>query len=172
MPLPKTINFINWINENRDTLKPPVGSYKIYKEGQSTVMLVGGPNARTDYHYNESEEFFHQIEGDITVTVMDNGKPFDINIREGEYYLLPAKVPHSPKRPANTVGLVIEMPRQPGQNDGLLWFCPKCNNKLYEEYFKVTDPGKDFPPVMDRFYAKEENRTCKECGMVMPPLQK
>jgi 3-hydroxyanthranilate 3,4-dioxygenase len=161
-------NFQEWIKENGELLKPPVGSHKIYKEGQSTVILVGGPNMRNDYHYNESEEFFHQIKGDITVNLMWDGKPTPMVIKEGEYYLLPAKVPHSPNRPAGTVGLVIEMPRLPDQDDGLLWFCSKCNTKLYEEYFKVTDPGKDFPPVFDRFNAKVENRTCKECGEISP----
>ncbi len=100
-------NLQKWIEENRDLLKPPVGNKNLYvSAGDFIVMIVGGPNARKDYHYNESEELFYQIEGDITVRIQEEGKPKDIIIREGEMFLLPAKIPHSPMRGPNTVGSV------------------------------------------------------------------
>ncbi|MBW8050299.1 MAG: 3-hydroxyanthranilate 3,4-dioxygenase [Cytophagales bacterium] len=166
MQLP--FNFKKWIADNRHLLKPPVGNQCVYKEAESfIVMVVGGPNARKDYHYNESEEFFHQLEGDIVLKIIDEGKPVDIPIREGEIFLLPPKVPHSPQRPANTVGLVMEKKRDPKDTDGLMWFCGSCNEKLYDEYFQLTDIVKQLPPIMNKFYASEELRTCKKCGTVM-----
>ncbi|RMG83260.1 MAG: 3-hydroxyanthranilate 3,4-dioxygenase [Bacteroidetes bacterium] len=169
MGVKRPFNLQKWIEENRDLLKPPVGNKNLYPEGEDfIVMIVGGPNARKDYHYNETEEWFYQIEGDINVRIQEDGKAVDIPIREGEMFLLPAKVPHSPMRGENTVGLVIERVRKgTGLKDGLLWFCDKCNHKLYEEYFELTNIEKDFLPVFKKFYSSEDLRTCKNCGHVM-----
>lgn len=168
MAIQKPFNFKKWIDDNRHLLKPPVGNQCVYKEAESfIVMVVGGPNARKDYHYNESEEFFHQLEGDIVLKIIEDGKPVDIPIREGDIFLLPPKVPHSPQRPANTVGLVMEKKRDPKDKDGLMWFCENCNEKLYDEYFQLTDIVKQLPPIMNKFYDSEELRTCKKCDTVM-----
>jgi 3-hydroxyanthranilate 3,4-dioxygenase len=126
-------------------------------------MVVGGPNSRTDYHINSGEEFFYQIEGDIVLRVIDEGKPKDVPIKEGEIFLLPPNMPHSPRRPANTVGLVIERQRQEGEQDGFVWLCENCDEKLYEERFHLTDIVKQFPPIFERFY-NSDNSTCKKCG--------
>ncbi|MEX0967675.1 MAG: 3-hydroxyanthranilate 3,4-dioxygenase [Bacteroidia bacterium] len=173
MAISAPFNFTKWIDEHRDILKPPVGNAQVYKDVKDfIVMVVGGPNARKDYHYNESEEFFYQIEGDISVGIIENGKPREVQIKEGDIFLLPAKVPHAPKRPANTIGLVIEKVRSGGEIDGFLWFCENCGNKLYEEYFEMTDIVKQLPPIMKRFYSSEALRTCENCGTVMqPPAQ-
>jgi len=168
MAISQPINFTKWINEHRHLLKPPVGNQQMYlKNDDFIVMIVGGPNARKDYHYNEGEEFFYQVEGDITLKVVDDGVMMDISIKEGEVFLLPPKVPHSPRRPANTVGLVIERYRKPGEEDGFLWFCEKCDHKLYEEYATITDIVNQLPPIMDHFWANPENTHCKKCGTVM-----
>src|SRR4051812_29176832 len=105
------INFKRWIDEHRHLLKPPVGNAQVWEDREFLVTVVGGPNARKDYHINEGEEFFYQLEGDITLKVMDQGQAEDIPIREGEIFLLPPSVPHSPQRPAGTVGLVLERKR-------------------------------------------------------------
>src|SRR5690554_4268943 len=123
------INFKAWIDENRHLLKPPVGNKVVWKDGDFIVMVVGGPNSRKDYHYNETPEFFYQIEGDMVLKVIDEGKPKDIHVKEGDIFLLPPKVPHSPQREANTVGLVIEYKRPEGMRDALLWFCENCVTK-------------------------------------------
>ncbi|MBL4734372.1 MAG: 3-hydroxyanthranilate 3,4-dioxygenase [Flavobacteriales bacterium] len=163
-------NFKKWIEENRSLLKPPIGNQCVYKEAENfIVMVVGGPNARKDYHYNESEELYYQVEGDITVGIMENGKPVDINIKEGEIFLLPPKVPHSPRRPKNTIGVVLEKIRDDKDKDGLMWFCENCNEKLYEEYFHLDDIVAQFPPIMSAYYADEEKCTCKSCGTIMAP---
>ncbi len=162
-------NFRGWIDENRHLLKPPVGNQCVYTEAEDfIVMVVGGPNARKDYHYNEGEEFFFQLEGDMVLRIIDDGEPVDIPIREGEIFLLPPKVPHSPQRPANTVGLVMELIRKDqAQQDGFMWFCESCDEKIYEEYFHLDDIVKQLPPIMNRFFSSEEHRTCKSCGNVM-----
>lgn len=162
-------NLQKWIDENRDLLKPPVGNKNLYKEaGDFIVMIVGGPNARKDYHYNESEELFYQLEGDITVRVQLDGKAQDIQIKEGEMFLLPANIPHSPIRGENTVGLVIERVRKnTPMSDGLFWFCEKCNTELHHYRFPLSNIENDFLPRFKEFYNSLEKRTCKSCGNVM-----
>ena len=117
--LVQPLNFQKWINEHRHLLKPPVGNKCVWDNGDYIVMVVGGPNSRKDYHYNETPEFFYQVEGDMVLKIIDNGKQVDVAINEGDIYLLPAKVPHSPQRKENTVGLVIEYPRAEGMMDAL-----------------------------------------------------
>ena len=164
----RPFNLQAWIDEHRDELKPPVGNRNLYKEaGDYIVMIVAGPNARKDYHFNETEELFYQLEGDINVRIQEDGKAVDIPIRAGEMFLLPGNVPHSPMRSENSIGLVVELKREKNEKDGLLWFCDKCNNKLHETYFPLTDIEKDFLPRFREFYVSEELRTCSKCGTVM-----
>lgn len=166
------INFKDWIEENRHLLKPPVGNKCVWEDQDFIVMVVGGPNTRSDYHYDEGPEFFYQVEGDMVLKIMENGEPRDIPIKEGEIFLLPPKIPHSPQRFENTVGLVVERKRLEQEEDGLIWYCEKCNNKLYEEYFHLENIETQFPPVFERFYASEDARTCGECGHVHPAPEK
>lgn len=165
-------NFRRWIEEHRDRLKPPVCNQQVFEEDDFIVMVVGGPNSRTDYHYDEGPEFFYQLEGDMLLKTIQNGERVDIPILEGEVLLLPPKVPHSPQRFAGTVGLVIERKRLPHELDGFMWFCENCDHKLYEEYLYVSDIVGQLPPVFERFYASLENRTCDRCGTVMPDRKK
>jgi len=170
MPIKRAFNFKKWIDENRHLLKPPVGNQQVYKGNDDfIVMVVGGPNSRKDYHYNEGEEFYFQVEGDIVVKVIEDGKPVDIPVKEGEIFLLPPRTPHSPQRPANTVGLVMELYRNQGEEDACMWFCEKCGNKLYEEHFMLTDIVTQLPKVLNSYYSNLELRTCKNCGTVMQP---
>ncbi|MBL6657697.1 MAG: 3-hydroxyanthranilate 3,4-dioxygenase [Flavobacteriales bacterium] len=168
MSFKQPFNLHQWIEENRDLLKPPVGNKNLYVEaGDFIVMIVGGPNARKDYHFNESEELFYQIQGDINVRIQDEGKAVDIPIKEGEMFLLPSNVPHSPMRGENTVGLVIEMVRKDNMSDGLMWFCDKCNHKLHEYRFPLINIEKDFLGRFKDFYSSKELRTCDNCGHEM-----
>lgn len=164
----KPFNLHKWIAENRHLLKPPVGNQQIYKENDDfIVMVVGGPNSRKDYHYNESEELFYQLEGDITLKIIEDGKQVDIEIKEGDMFLLPAKVKHSPRRGPNTVGLVIEVYRKEGQIDGCSWYCENCDNLLYEEFFDLKDIVVQLPKVMNNFFEDTTKCTCKNCGTLM-----
>ena len=122
-------NLKAWVEENRDLLKPPVGNKMVWQDTEFLVMVVGGPNRRKDYHVEDGEEFFYQIEGDITLRVIEDGSLRDIPIREGEIFLLPPRIPHSPQRPENTVGMVVERVRKPGEVDHLVWFCG-----IYQSY--------------------------------------
>ena len=169
MKLQRPFNLQEWIDNNRDLLKPPVSNKNLYvQSGDFIVMIVGGPNARKDYHFNESEEFFYQLEGDVTVKVQLDGKAVEMPIKQGEIFMLPPNIPHSPIRGKNTVGLVIEKVRKGTDlKDGLLWFCDECNTKLHETYFTCSDIENDFQPRFREFYASEELRTCKSCGHVM-----
>ena len=159
------IDLQKWIVAHRDELKPPVGN-KCIVDGDFIVMIVGGPNARSDYHWDEGPEFFYQIEGEMVLKVQDDGHARDIPIRAGEMFYLPPRVPHSPQRMAGGIGLVIERKRLPQEKDGLLWFCANCNHKLYEEYFHLHSIERDFPPVFERYYRSLDARTCKTCGHV------
>jgi 3-hydroxyanthranilate 3,4-dioxygenase len=163
----QSLNFKRWIDENRHLLKPPVGNKRVFQDGDFVIMVVGGPNARKDYHVDPGQEFFYQLEGDMVLKTIQDGKPVDVPIRAGELFLLPANMPHSPQRFANTVGLVVERQRRPGEQDGFQWYCENCGNLLYEEFFELQDIETQFPPLFERFYSNKALRTCKRCGTVM-----
>ncbi len=165
--LSNPINLQAWIDEHRHLLKPPVGNKCIHND-EFIVMIVGGPNQRTDYHWEEGPEWFHQLEGEMVLKVQENGAVRDIPIKAGETFFLPPRVPHSPQRMADSVGLVIERKRLRHELDGLMWFCERCNHKLYEEYFELKDVENDFPPIFARFYRSHEHRTCDACGHLNP----
>ena len=169
MSIRRPFNFKKWIDDNRHLLKPPVGNKVVYEDTEFIVMVVGGPNSRKDYHYNESEEFFYQLEGNIKVQIQEDGKPVEVSINEGDIFLLPPRVPHNPRRGPKTIGLVMERKRRADEKDGLLWFCEKCNNKLYEKYFALTNIMTQFQETFAHFYGSTELRTCKQCGHVMEP---
>ncbi len=163
----QALNLRSWIDRHRHLLKPPVGNRRIFDDGDFIIMVVGGPNARQDFHVDPGEELFHQLEGDMVLETVQEGRRLGVPIREGEILLLPALVPHSPQRPAGTVGLVIERRRRPGERDGLQWYCERCDGLLYEEFMELTDIERQFPPVFERFFASRERRTCARCGAVL-----
>lgn len=163
----KAFNLREWIDKHREYLKPPVCNKQIFKDGDFIIMVVGGPNSRRDYHYDEGDEFFYQLEGDMLLKTMQGDNPVDIPIREGDIFLLPGTIPHSPQRFADTVGIVVERVRRPDEKDGFIWYCEVCHNKLYEEYLHISDIESQLPPVFDRFYSARKHRTCTRCGHVM-----
>ena len=158
------INFKKWIESHRHLLKPPVGNKVVYEDTEFIIMVVGGPNTRKDYHIDEGEEFFYQLEGDMNLRIMENGIPRDVPINEGDIFLLPPKVPHSPQRLKNTVGLVIERKRRSGELDGFQWYCDNCHSLLYEKYLPLTDIVKQLPPIFNGFWNNEDARTCNSCN--------
>ena len=165
--LTPAFNLQAWIDENRHLLKPPVAN-KCIVDGDFIVMIVGGPNQRTDYHWDEGAEFFYQLEGEMVLKIQENGAVRDIPIKAGEVFYLPPRVPHSPQRMAGGIGLVIERKRLANEKDGLLWYCERCNHLLYEEFFTLQNIETDFDAVFDRFYRSETNRTCRSCGHLNP----
>lgn len=169
MPISRPFNLHKWIEDNRDLLKPPVGNKQIYVDNDDfIVMVVGGPNGRKDYHWEEGEELFYQLKGNMHVNIInEEGKPERIDIREGEMFLLPPRVPHSPQRPADTVGLVIERKRHTGEVDKLLWFCENCGNPLHEAGFELKDIGTQIRDAIGTYKNDLQARTCSQCGTVM-----
>ena len=161
------INFKNWINNNRKLLKPPVCNKVIYEDTEFIIMVVGGPNTRKDYHVDEGEEFFYQLEGNMILRIIEDNKPKDVKINEGEIFLLPPKVPHSPQRFENTIGLVIERKRTESELDGFQWYCDNCNTLLYEEFILLADIVKDLPPLFDAFWENIKLRTCSSCRDIL-----
>ncbi len=163
------INFKRWIDEHRHLLVPPVGNQQIWANREFMVTVVGGPNSRTDYHINQGEEFFYQVEGDIVlkcIEVVDGADTFvDVPIAEGEIFLLPPNVPHSPQRPAGSVGLVLERQRRADELDGFRWYCPGCNHAMHEEFVHVHDLVTQLPPIFANFYDHPSHSTCKRCGV-------
>jgi len=169
MAIAKPFNLTKWIDENRHLLKPPVGNKNLYREsGDYIVMIVAGPNARKDYHYNETEELFYQLEGSIKVLVQEDGERKEMELNAGDMYLNPARIPHSPVRSEGSIGLVIERKRAgKGYTDGLIWYCDNCNHKLHEVYFELHNIENDFLPHFEHFYHSEKLRTCDNCGTIM-----
>jgi 3-hydroxyanthranilate 3,4-dioxygenase len=164
----KALDLRRWIDEHRELLKPPVGNKLIYHDTEFIIMVVGGPNARRDFHVDPAEEFFHQLEGEMNLRVMQDGRMRDVPIRAGEVLLLPPRVPHSPQRPAGSVGLVVERARRDGELDGFQWYCERCHALLYGERLALTDIETQLSPVFERFYSNPDHRRCKQCGSVEP----
>lgn len=163
------LNLKQWIEDNRHLLKPPVGNQCIWKDSDFIVMIVAGPNQRKDFHVNPTEEFFHQLEGDIVLRIREDGATTDVPIREGEVFLLPPRVPHSPQRPAGTLGMVVERRRPKGADDHLQFYCDQCGELLYTPAFYMTDIARQLKPLIERFWNDESLRTCEKCGAMMQP---
>jgi 3-hydroxyanthranilate 3,4-dioxygenase len=165
----ESTNFPGWIEENKHLLKPPVGNKQMFPTGDDFItMVVGGPNQRTDFHVDPYEEFFYQIKGTMHVDVMTDDGPGRVDINEGEMWVLPRSMPHSPQRDADSIGLVIERVREPGTLEKFRWYCANCNGIVHEVELQVTDIVADLPPVFNAFYSDEKARTCPECGTVHP----
>jgi 3-hydroxyanthranilate 3,4-dioxygenase len=163
----KTLHLERWIDANRHLLKPPVGNKRLFRDGDFIIMVVGGPNARKDYHVDPGEELFYQLEGTIVLKTLQDGRAVEVPIHAGELLLLPPNVPHSPQRPADTVGLVVERQRRLDELDGFQWYCERCGQLLYQEFLHLTDIERQLTPVFERFYASRQQRTCSRCGTVM-----
>lgn len=160
-------NLRRWIEQNRDLLKPPVGNKLLFQDSDFIVMAVGGPNSRKDFHHDPSEEIFYQLQGDIVLKTMQDGRMIDVPIREGEVFLLPSEMPHSPRRPAGTVGIVVERRRGANELDGFSWYCESCGRLLHLERVAVADIETQLPAIFARFYSDIPLRTCRACGAVM-----
>jgi 3-hydroxyanthranilate 3,4-dioxygenase len=167
MQISAPFNLKLWVDQNRHLLKPPVGNKLLFQDSDLIVMAVGGPNSRKDFHHDPGEELFLQLEGTMVLRIALNGRITDMPIREGELFLLPPEIPHSPQRPAGTVGIVVERRRGPDELDGFSWYCEKCGNRLYLERIPVRNIETELPAVFARFFSNARHRTCGACGTVM-----
>lgn len=166
----RTLNFEAWVAENGHLLKPPVANKEMFPGGSDfIVMVVGGPNARTDYHVDPYEEVFYQIKGSMHVDLMTPDGPAVVTIGPGEMWVLPRNMPHSPQRPeAGSIGLVFERVRETGTREKFQWYCPQCNAKVHEVELQVSDIQADLPPVFEAFYQDTDARVCGQCGHLHP----
>lgn len=169
MTIRQAFNLQRWIAQNAHLLKPPVSNKLVFEDTGMVVQIIGGPNQRVDFHDDPVEEFFYQLKGDIVLKIAEGGRIFDVPVREGEVFLTPPHMRHSPQRPMpGSIGLVVEGTRQPGIKDGFEWFCFNCGHRVHRVEVEVRDIVKDLPPLFEQFYANEQQRTCAQCGTVHP----
>ncbi len=170
VPLSRTpLDLAAWIEEHRDDLRPPVANKQVWREAEMIIMIVGGGNERNDFHDDPREEFFFQIRGDMNLVIWDGDgtEPYDLPIREGEIFLLPPHVRHSPQRPdPDSIGLVVEYQRDPGELDGFEWVCENCAHRVHRVEVQVQAIDEDLPPLFAAYHADLEARTCPNCGVV------
>jgi 3-hydroxyanthranilate 3,4-dioxygenase len=164
------INFNRWIEEHQHLLKPPVGNQQIWKDADMIVTVVGGPNQRTDFHDDPYEEYFHQFRGNASLLIADRGRFERIDLHEGDIFLLPAHVRHSPQRPEpGSLCTVIELPRPAGVKDAFEFYCAACGTRVTRAEVQLASIVEDLPKVYRRFYdAPAAERTCPQCGEVHP----
>ncbi len=158
------IDIRKWVDEHSSEFKPPVGNKYLYDGNDFFVMVIGGPNARNDFHVSNSEEYFFQLKGDIVVRIREEGQIKDVPVREGETFFIPGSVPHSPTRPPGTIGVVVERRRPPGEMEHLQFYCEKCGELVYDKEFDCKDIVKHFTQAMEAFWADPELSTCSKCG--------
>lgn len=161
---PTSFNLMQWIADNPHKLKPPIGGNTLFRLDDFMITVVGGPNARTDYHVNPTEEFFFQLKGTVTIRVQHEGKPHDVLLPEGHIYLLGANIPHAPMRGPNTVGIIVERIRKIGMKDTHRWYCERCNDVLFEKEAQIEVLERDMPLVFEAYYGNPDNQHCKKCG--------
>ena len=159
------------IEDHRDELRPPVANKQVWREADMIIMIVGGGNERNDFHDDPREEFFYQLKGDMVLWLWpkEGDIPFPMPIAEGEIYLLPPNLRHSPQRPdPDSIGLVVEYQRAEGELDGFEWACFNCSHIVDRVEVQVQEIDKDLPPLFEAFNADEEARTCPNCSVVHP----
>ncbi len=157
-----------WVETNRHAFEPPVGNKVIWEDSQFTAMIIRGPNTRRDFHVDPSDEIFYMLKGDMVLEYIEKGRRQTQVVREGGLLLVPAFTPHSPHRPADTWGLVVEVKRKPDQVESLLWFCERCDAQLHEITMHVADIERELKAAIEAFDRAVELRTCRACGHVQP----
>ncbi len=161
-------NFADWIKRHEHLLKPPVGNQQVWQDADFIVTVVGGPNERTDFHDDPLEEFFYQMKGNASLLTVSDGRYERVPLREGDIFLLPAHVRHSPQRPeSGSLCLVIERARPAGLIDAFEWYCSRCAGLVKRIEVQLQSIVNDLPKVYADFYAlPEQERRCPACGHV------
>jgi 3-hydroxyanthranilate 3,4-dioxygenase len=157
-----------WIDEHLPRALGAIGNKEVFKGSDFIFQIIKGPNARNDFHIDPFDEIFYQLRGHIFLHVIEDGRERRLRIAEGELFILPKNIYHSPRRPPDSIGLVIERPRQESELDGVAWFCPSCTNRLHQVDFWCDDIERGLRDVIGAFNADEALRTCKSCGAVLP----
>jgi 3-hydroxyanthranilate 3,4-dioxygenase len=165
-------NFERWVKDNQESLTPPVSNKLLHQDSGMIVMVVGGPNTRVDFHDDPVEEWFYQIKGDMMLKIAEDGKIYDVPIREGEVFMMPAHTIHAPQRPNEGYGIVVESPRMAGMREAFQWYCFECGTMVHRvEVPGLTDSSAivtELPKVFSGFHSDIEARTCPDCGTLHP----
>jgi 3-hydroxyanthranilate 3,4-dioxygenase len=165
----KAFNFQGWLRDHEQLLQPPVNNCLVWEDADLMVTVVGGPNRRLDYHVDPVEEFFYQFKGNAFLRIMSDDGPYDVQLREGDVFLMPPRVPHSPQRPeAGSLCLVVEPKRSDGVLDAFEWYCGTCHHKLHRVELQLRSIVKDLPPLFEAFATDEALRCCTVCGTRHP----
>ena len=163
------LDLAQWIAANASSFRPPVANKVVFPGSEFIFMVVRGPNARNDFHINPGDEIFYQLEGTIAVDVRhDDGRIERRLVGAGDVMLVPGGTAHSPLRPPDTWGVVIERTRREGEIDQIVWFCPKCGNELRRAPFALSDIETELTTIIDAFNADVDARRCRRCGNVLP----
>jgi 3-hydroxyanthranilate 3,4-dioxygenase len=172
MNLFSTHHLKQWIKENEHHFSPPYKTNRlIIHHEEFLVMILRGPNTRLDFHVEPGEEFFYQIEGDIELHIKpENERRQIVKIQEGEIFVCPGDLAHSPRRGPNTWGLVIERKRQRDEKEQFVWFCEQCDEMVMRETVGQGDIPARVTRIYEKFNADAGARTCKNCGYVFPAM--
>jgi 3-hydroxyanthranilate 3,4-dioxygenase len=159
-----------WVEENRHLFQPPYKTNRVLAYHEDfIVMILHGPNTRLDFHIEPGEEFFYQIHGDIEVHIKpENERRQVVKIREGEIFLCPGGLAHSPRRGEGTWGLVIERKRKQDESEAFAWFCEACDEGVLSRTVIQGDVAAQVTEIYEAFNADPEMRTCKKCGYRFP----
>jgi 3-hydroxyanthranilate 3,4-dioxygenase len=166
----RPFNFQRWLDDNAHLLQPPVGNRQVWADADFMVTVVGGPNARSDFHDDPLEEFFWQFKGNAELLVLDRGQFERVPLREGDIFLMPPHLLHSPQRPeAHSRCLVVERQRPPGLVDAFQWHCAHCGSLVRRIEVQLADIVADLPATYRRFYeSSAAERSCPACGDIHP----
>jgi 3-hydroxyanthranilate 3,4-dioxygenase len=170
MDLLSTYHLKKWVAENHDYFNPPFRTNRLLVHHKDfLVMILRGPNTRLDFHIEPGDEFFYQVEGDMELHLKPEGERRQVvTIREGEIFVSPGGLAHSPRRFENTWGLVIERRRRPGEKEEFAWFCEKCDELVLSRVMDPDNIPAQVSQVYQEFNDNEKLRTCRACGYVFP----
>jgi 3-hydroxyanthranilate 3,4-dioxygenase len=170
MPTFSATDLKRWVEENRHVYNPPYKTNHILMHhDEFFVLVLNGPNMRFDFHREPGEEFFFQIHGDIELHLKpERERRQVVKIREGEIFLCPGGLAHSPRRGEGTWGLVIERKRKPEEKEEFLWFCETCDERVMARTIVQGDTGAQVTAIYEAFNADPRLRTCTACGYVFP----
>ncbi|PAA85603.1 hypothetical protein BOX15_Mlig002979g3, partial [Macrostomum lignano] len=162
--LPAVVNVTDWVAVNRDQFLPPVCNKMLHTDGQLKLFYVGGPNQRKDYHIEEGEELFYMERGDMELKMLIGNRFVSQPILQGQLFLLPGNLFHSPQRAADTIGWVIERERLASEIDGLRYFLETADGTptlrpLFERYVHMRDLGSQVAEIIAEYRRSEEFRT-------------
>jgi 3-hydroxyanthranilate 3,4-dioxygenase len=171
-PTLQAFNFEAWIEENQHLLQPPVGNKMLHTDTGMIVMVVGGPNGRMDFHDDPVEEWFFQYRGNMVLKIAEDGRFYDVPIRQGEVFFLPPHVRHAPQRPEpGSIGIVVESPRMFGMREAFEWYCFDCESLVHRIEAALTSAAgivSQLPGFYDDFHNDKAARTCPNCGTIHP----